>query len=206
MRSPLTFVLASSAALVACGGAAPPPSAASDAPATTTPAKGDSKVDDAARKTAALEKLTAGEAKSGTCSEGHKAALEKLLSDLEAAMKTRTSDDGKPLDLDVIGKKVVALGASPKATEMTVSGRSTELHVLAFGARDISMDVLVGNAAASTRRSPHTSVAAKSIDVPNVGVVDVQTDSRWTDITPGQPLVVKLSGEGCAALVTFRRR
>lgn len=206
MRPLLTLVVASSAALVACGGATPPPSAPSDAPASAAPTKGDAKVDDAAKKTAALEKLTAGEAKSGTCDDGHKAALEKLLSDLATAMKTKTSEDGKPLDFDVIGKKVVALGASPKATEMTVSGRSTELHVLAFGARDVSMDVLVGNTAASTRRSPHTSAAAKTIDVPNVGVVDVQSDSRWTEITPGQPLVVKLSGEGCAALVTFRRR
>jgi hypothetical protein len=206
MRAHATLVLASSIAVVACGGAAPPPSAASDAPSRTAPAKGDAKVDDAAKKTAALEKLTAGEAKSGTCSEGHKAALEKLLSDLETAMTTKTSDDGKPLDLDVIVKKVVALGASPKATEMTVSGRGAELHVLAFGARDVSMDVLVGKAAASTRRSPYTSVAAKTIEVPDVGVVDVQSDSRWTEIAPGQPLVVKLSGEGCAALVTFRRR
>ncbi len=205
MRPLLALALASSA-LLACGGAAPPPATATDAPAKAAPSTTDAKADDAAKKTAALEKLTAGEAKSGTCTDGHKAALEKLLSDLEAAMKTKTSEDGKPLDLDVIGKKVVALGSAPKATEMTVTGRSTELHVLAFGAREVSMDVLVGNTAASTRRSPHTSVAAKTIDVPDVGAVDVQADSRWTEINPGQPLVVKLSGEGCAALVTFRRR
>lgn len=205
MRSLLALALASSA-LVACGGAAPPPATTNDAPAKAAPAKTDAKGDDAAKKAAALEKLTAGEAKSGACTDGHKAALEKLLTDLEAAMKTKTSDDGKPLDLEVIGKKVVALGSSPKATEMTVTGRSTDVHVLAFGARDVSMDVLVGNTAASTRRSPHTSVAAKTIDVPDVGAVDVQADSRWTEINPGQPLVVKLSGEGCAALVTFKKR
>lgn len=189
--------------LASCGGSEPPP-AAPAGPAPSASASAAPKVDEAAQKAAALEKLTSGEAKSGTCDEGHKRALEKLLADVEGAVAAKKGDDGKPLE--VVAKRVVALGASPKMVELSVSGRATELHVLAFGVRDVSMDVLVGSAAASTRRSPLAESAPKALDVPNVGTADLQRDSRWTEIAPAQPLVVRLSGEGCAAMVTFLKR
>lgn len=198
--APLALVL-----VAACGGSPPPPVA--PGPSTDKPvAKAEAKPDAAATKAAALEKLTAGEAKSGTCDEGHKAALEKHLAALEETLRAKKTDDGKPLGLEVVGKRVVALGASSKSVELSVTGRGTELHVMAFGARDVSMDVLVGNQAASTLRSPHQRAGASSIDVPNVGAVELQSDSRQTEIKPGQPLVVKLSGEGCAAMISLLRK
>lgn len=204
--------------LTACGGAPPPPAeAAKVAPAAADGGAAKAGTEDnAASKAAALDALVAGEAKSGTCDEGHKAALEKLLGDVESGMKAKNGEDGKPLGLQLVGKRVVALGAvaaggalgtSTKSMEMAVSGRGTEVHVLAFGAKEVSLDVLVGNAAATTMRSPfqRTATAAPpALELAKIGSVgDVQSDSRQVQIKPGQPIVVKLSGQGCVGLISF---
>jgi hypothetical protein len=194
----------------ACGGAPPPaaeePKAAAAAPAAST-AKTPSAQDDKAAKSAAVDALVAGEVKSGTCDEGHKAALEKLLADVEAGMKGKTGEDGKPLGLQLVAKRIVPLGAAAKSMELAVSGRGTEVHVLGFGVRDVSLDVLVGSAAATTMRSPFQRSATAgplTLDLPKIGVVDeLQSDSRQVTIKPGQPIVVKMTGSGCAALVSF---
>lgn len=202
MRSLLSTVLAA-LLLTACGGAPPPPAETAAPPPTTDAAKPKAPAaDDPAAKAAAIEALTAGEAKSGTCDEAHKAALEKLLGDVENAMKSKSGEDGKPLGLQVVGKRTAALGAGPKSTEMAVSGKGTEVHVLAFGAKEVSLDVLVGNAAATTMRSPLAG-GAPPLVLPKIGSVDAQTDSRQVQIKPGQPLVVKLSGQGCVGLISF---
>lgn len=200
------------AGLTACGGSPPPPPQAPAAvgPAASAGAKKPGPEDNAASKAAAVDALTAGEAKSGTCDEGHKAALEKLLGDIENGMKAKTGEDGKPLDLQLVGKRVVPLGAGAKQMEMAVSGRGTEVHVLVFGVKEVSLDVLVGNTAATTMRSPFqrsTTPAPLAIDLPKIGTVtDVQSDSRQVQIKPGQPIVVKLGGQGCVGLVSFLKR
>jgi len=197
------------AALTACGGAQPPPPEAPAAadPTASAGAKKPGPEDNAASKAAAVDALAAGEARSGTCDEGHKAALEKLLTEIENGMKAKTGEDGKPLDLQLVGKRVVPLGAGAKQMEMAVSGRGTEVHVLAFGVKEVSLDVLVGNTAATTMRSPFqrsATPAPLAIDLPKIGTVtDVQSDSRQVQIKPGQPIVVKLSGQGCVGLVSF---
>ncbi|MDB4940640.1 MAG: hypothetical protein JWP97_174 [Labilithrix sp.] len=209
-RRVISLLVVALAPAVACGNASPPaeapaaPSAGtSGASAAAPPTSGGG----AAGTAAALATLTAGEAKSGTCDPGHQAALEKLLAEVEEGMKGRTGEDGKPLGLQVVGKRTVALGSAARATEVAVSGKGTELHVLAFGANEVSLDVLVGTTAATTMRSPFQRSATPkppSLDIPRVGTVtDVQSDSRVVRIKPGQPVVVKLSGQGCAALVSF---
>ena len=205
MRSFSAAVLAGVLSM-ACGGASPPPS---ETPAPAVPVADPAKpraavADDGAAKAAAIEALTAAEAKSGTCDEGHKAALEKLLGDVESTLKARNGEDGKPLGLQLVGKRTVALGAGAKSIEMAVSGRGTEVHVLAFGAKQVSLDVLVGNAAATTLRSPLAS-GPTPLALPTVGTVDAQADSREVQIKPGQPIVVKLSGQGCVALISLLR-
>lgn len=194
--------------LVACGGGSPPPSE-TPKPSTRAPDAGAkvSAEDDKASKAAAIEALVADESKKGACDEGHKAALEKLLADVEGGMTAKKGEDGKPLGLQLVAKRVVPLGTAAKSIELAVTGRGTEVHVLAFGVRDVSLDVLVGNAAATTLRSPFQRNAATgplAIDLPKIGTVDeLQSDSRQVTIKPGQPIVVKLSGQGCAALVSF---
>jgi hypothetical protein len=157
---------------------------------------------DAAKRQAALSALVANEAKTGTCDKDHEAALEKLASDFEAAVKAK-GDDGKPLNVQTVSKRVLALGPSARGVEMSVTGHGTELHVLAFGARDVSMDVLAGTSAATTMRSPLKTLLPTGIDLPNVGHAELQNDSRQVVIKPGQPLQVKLTGEGCAAMLAF---
>ena len=193
-----------------CGGAPAPPAEGPKAEATapdTSSAKKPGAQDDKATRAAAVDALVAGEAKSGTCDDGHKAALEKLLADVEAGMKAKTGEDGKPLGLQLVAKRVVALGSAAKSMELAVTGRGTEVHVLAFGVRDVSLDVLVGSAAATTMRSPFQRSATPSplsLDLPKIGMVDeLQSDSRQVTIKPGQPIVVKMTGSGCAALVSF---
>lgn len=204
LLSPL--VLASLCA--ACGGSPPPPVTAPTPEATVSDgAQKPAAQDEKATKAAAIDALVTGEAKSGTCDEGHKAALEKLLADVENGMQTKNGEDGKPLGLQLVAKRVLPLGTATKQIEMAVTGKGTEVHVLAFGVREVGLDVLVGNAAATTLRSPFQRSATAgplALDLPKIGAVDeVQTDSRQVTIKPGQPIVVKLSGQGCAALVSF---
>ncbi len=150
-------------------------------------------------KAASVDALVDRESKKGACDDGHKAALEKLLADAEANM----SKSG----MQLVAKRVVALGTAAKSIELAVSGKGTEVHVLAYGVRDVSLDVLVGTAAATTLRSPFQRSATSgplSIELPKIGMVDeLQTDSRQVTIKPGQPIVAKVSGQGCAALVAF---
>jgi hypothetical protein len=203
------FASSALVALFACAGAPPPapeePKPAAAAPSSSAPKP--AAQDDKATKAAAVDALVAGEVKSGTCDEGHKAALEKLIADVEAGMKAKTGEDGKPLGLQLVAKRIVPLGTAAKSMELAVSGRGTEVRVLGFGVRDVSLDVLVGSAAATTLRSPFQRSATASplsLDLPKIGVIDeVQSDSRQVTIKPGQPIVVKMTGTGCAALVSF---
>lgn len=206
----LPLSLASLALLAACGGA--PPSQAPAAPSAPAPtAQGDAGLegkDDAAKRAAALESLTADEAKSGTCDPEHAAALEKLLADVEAGMAAKTGEDGKPLGLKLMTKKVLSLGPTARGVEMSVTSGAAELHVIAYGAKEVSLDVLQGNTAATTLRSPYQRSAAAGplqIQLPKVGTVtELQSDSRQVQLKPGQ-FQVRLTGQGCAALVTFRK-
>lgn len=194
--------------LVSCGGSSPPPEAPAPAP-KAEPAAGANAgdgADDAAKRAAAVEKMTSEEATSGACDPAHQAALEKLLGDVEEGMKAKNGEDGAPLGMQVVGKKVLALGPAAKSFEMSVTGKGTDVHVMAYGAKEISMDVLVGKSAATTMRSPHARDAAKelALDVANVGKIDdVHVDSRVVAMKPGQPIVVKVTGQGCAGIVSF---
>ena len=211
MRSFSTVLVLLGVTAAACGGpAAPPPEATHPGAAPAADGAAGKKAgpqDDKAAKAAAVDALVADEGKKGACDEGHKAALEKLLADVEAGMKTKAGEDGKPLGLQLVAKRVVPLGSAAKSIELAVTGRGTEVHVLTFGVRDISLDVLVGNAAATTMRSPFQRSATTgplAIDLPKIGTVDeLQSDSRQVTVKPGQPIVVKVSGQGCAAIVSF---
>jgi hypothetical protein len=195
-----------------CGGGAaeqagpvsPPPQATASADATKPSGE-----DEAQKQEAAIAALTGEEAKTGQCDAEHKAALEKLLAEVEAGMKSKTGDDGKPLGMVTIDKRVIALGPNPKGVAMTVSGRGTEIHVLAMGLREPSMDVLAGGTAATTMRSPYQRTATATpatLELAKVGkVTELQSDSRQIEIKPGQPLEVKIRGEGCAILAAFQK-
>lgn len=209
-RSVGALSLLCAAALVGCGGGAgeaPPANVPEATPSGGAGAEAKPAKDPAADKAAAVEKLTAEEAKSGQCDAAHKQALEKLALEVETAMKAKTGEDGKPLAFQVVGKRVLALGSDPRGVELTVTGKGTELHVLAYGVNEISMDVLAGTTAATTLRSPFHKTATStplSLDVPNVGTVtEIQGDSRQVVIKPGQPLEVKMTGQGCAAMISF---
>lgn len=203
LRAPVLFVALVGGTLVACGGAPPPPPSTPEAgPAKPTAAPTAGK-DDSAKKAAALEKMTADESKSGKCEADHEAALNKLLADVEAAAKSKTDDDGKPANLQLVNKKVLALGSAARGVELSVTGKGTELHVMAFGVKEISMDVLAGTTAASTMRSPYKSGMTLSLDLPSGKVTELQSDSRQSTIKQGQPLQVKMTGQGCAGMIAF---
>jgi len=197
-------------AALGCGGGSPPPP--QSPPPSTSQAKPDAakpddkKADDGAGKAAALEALTADEAKSGACSADHQAALEKLRTEIEANLQAKNGDDGKPMGLQPVFNRVVALGAGARSIEVSVKGRGTEVHVLAYAAKDISIDVLAGSAAATTMRSPLQRASTKdpaAIELAKTGKIELQSDSRQIQMKPGQPLQVKMSGQGCALLVGF---
>ncbi len=205
-----TFFVFGALLLAACGGGAqstPAPSAPTTASADA-PAK--PVEDQGAKRKAALEALTRGEADKGACDPAHKAALEALLADVEAGMKAKVGDDGKPLGMETVDKRVVALGNAAMRVELKVSGSDTELHVLAMAVHEVSLDVLQGGVAATTLRSPHQRSATTKpikLDLPEAGTVtEVESDSRQVQIEPGKPLEVKLSGEGCAILASFQRK
>lgn len=212
----IDFVLASGLAVssvVACGGGSPPP----EAPTTPAPSKASNGSESGASganaggaglDAAALEKLTAEESKSGNCDADHKAALEKLLDDVEAAVRAKT-EDGKPLKIESFTKRTMALSEAAKGIQLTLSGKGTEVHVIAFAPKEVSLDVLAGNQPTTTMRSHYKSEVTNGpakISLPKVGGdVPLEGDSREFEMRPGTPLDVKMRGQGCAGVVVFSK-
>jgi hypothetical protein len=199
-----------SLALFACGGQQPeanaPSAAAPSAPTPTAPAAAPTKT--AGVDTAALEKLTAEEAKSGSCDPDHKAALEKFLQDGEQRLRQK-QEDGKPLKIESLTRRVLALSEAAKGVQLTLSGKGTEVHVIAVSPKELSLDVLAGTQAATTMRSSYKadlSEGAPTIQLPKVGgAVPLEGDSRQIEMKPGTPLDVRMRGKGCAGLIVFSK-
>ncbi len=198
--------------VVACGGG----STAGKEPAapTSTPAAaeggnaGTSAKSAGGLDTAALEKLTADESKTGSCDGDHKAALEKLLDEIEASVRAKT-EDGKPLKIESFTKRTLSLSDAAKGVQLTLSGKGTEVHVIALAAKEISLDVLAGNQPTTTMRSHYKSEVTNGpakISLPKVGGdVPLEGDSREFEMKPGTPLDVKMRGQGCAGVVVFSK-
>lgn len=201
------------AAVAACGGSPPP------APTTATPATGGTPAASADAGSAngkatdgidaaALEKLTSEEAKSGNCDPESKAALEKLLDQIETNVRAKT-EDGKPLKIESFTKRVLALSDAAKGIQLTLSGKGTEVHVLAFSPKEVSLDVLAGTSAATTMRSSYKGEVLDgpaTITLPKVGgAVQLEGDSRQIEMRPGAPLDVRMRGQGCAGVVVFSK-
>lgn len=198
----------------ACGGESRPPAVPSVPPAPSTAPSGeaDASTPDhtSAGKadTAALARLTVQESKSGTCDADHQAALEKLLDDIEANVRAKT-EDGKPLTIESFTKRTLALSDTPRGVQLTLSGKGTQVHVMAFSPNEVSLDVLAGNQAATTMRSQYKADVTNGpaqITLPKLGgVVPLEADSRQIEMKPGTPLDVKMRGQGCAAVVVFSK-
>lgn len=105
---------------------------------------------------------------------------------------------------------MLALSDTTKGFELTLSGKGTQVHVIAFSPKEVSMDVLAGKEAATTMRSAYqrdvTNGPAK-VTLPKVGGdVPLESDSRQIEMKPGTPLQVKLRGQGCTGVVVFANR
>lgn len=204
LASGLAVVLAAG-----CGGGPPPaaPAAApSEAPASAPSDAGAAPAGSV--DAAALEALTAEEAKSGNCDPEHQAALEKLLDDVEANVRAKT-EDGKPIKVESFTKRVLALSEAARGIQLTLSGKGTQVHVLAFSPKEVSLDVLAGNAAATTMRSSYKAEVTNgpaTISLPKIGgPVPLEGDSREIEMKPGTPLDVRMRGQGCAGVVVFSK-
>ena len=155
----------------------------------------------------ALEELTQGEVKGGACDADHKASLEKLMAAVEDSMKARTGDDGKPISFTVVDKRTTVFGPDPRNVQIKVSGRGTEVHVMAFGPKELSLDMVHDGRAATVRSPAAGEMAQKSpIEHPKFGkVTEVQVDSRVVDVKPGETLEIKVRGQGCGVLMAFMK-
>lgn len=199
---------------VACGGSPnPEPSAPSGAPAASAApvkaaADGPAAGLGAGIDTAALEKLTSEEATSGTCDPEHKAALDKLLDDAEKNIRAK-SEDGAPLKIEYLTKRTLALADAAKGVQLTLTGKGTQVHVVAFSPKEVSLDVLSGKEAATTMRSTYKgdlTTASPTIRLPKVGgAVPLESDSRQIEMKPGASLEVRLRGHGCAGVIVFSK-
>jgi len=211
MRTSPLAAAALALALAACGDTKPPEVPAGPAAPEAKPtgsAAPAAAEDKDAKKSAALEKLTGEESTKGQCDPEHQAALEKLRAELDAAVPSKAGEDGKPLALKPIFNRIVSLGPNARSVEITLQGSLTQAHVMAYSAKDVSIDVLVGKAAASTMRSPlqRTALPKLAIELPKVGGgVDLQSDSRLVELEKGQPFVVKMTGQGCALVVGYMK-
>lgn len=155
----------------------------------------------------ALEELTQGEVKGGQCDADHKASLEKLMSAVEEAMKTKAGDDGKPIGFSVVDKRTTVFGPDPRNVQIKVTGRGTEVHVMAFSAKETSLDMVHEGRAATVRSPIATAMAqANAIEHPKLGkITEVQVDSRIVEVKAGETLEIKVRGQGCGVLMAFMK-
>jgi hypothetical protein len=210
MRSRIVFALGAGLVAIACGSTPPPPPSKPDVPSkpTATPdAGGGAGADTKAADAQAVEALTKDEAKSGNCDAEHQAALTQLLDAIEANVRGK-SEDGKPLKIESFTKKTLALNdKTPKGFQLTLTGKGTQVHVLAYGVKEISLDATAAGIPATTMRSPyHGDVGASALKVPKASnPVKLEGDSRQIEMKPGQQLEVKMRGAGCAGVVVFSK-
>jgi hypothetical protein len=202
-----------------CGGGEKPPETSSSSPSSSsTPgtkkpaASGDAGGGGAASSgpnTAAIEKLSAEEAKSGNCDADTKAAFDKLVDDVETSVRAKKDESGSALKIESFTKRVLALSEAAKGIELTLSGKGTQVHVLAFSTKEVSMDVLAGKEAATTMRSPYQREVVGNPAKINVaklgGAIPLESDSRQIEMKVGTPLQVKMRGQGCAGVVVFSK-
>jgi hypothetical protein len=205
MRYALGFI-----ALVvsACGGSTAPPPAAppTEKPAVTKPPT-ETAASSGSNDGAVVDVLTREESKSGNCDAEHKAALEALLDRVESTVKAKTEDD-KPVRIDSVSKRTLPLSEASRGFSLTLTGKGTQVHVLAFSSKEVSLDALAGGAAATTMRSPFQRVLGDDakIKLPKAsGPVTLESDSRQIEMKPGQPLEVRLRGQGCAGVIVFSK-
>jgi hypothetical protein len=207
--------------VLACGGGEKPPetpsSSSSSSPTSTAAAKkppasdagGGGAASSTGPNTAAIEKLAAEEAKSGTCDAETKAAFDKLVDEIEANVRAKKDESGNALKIESFTKRVLALAEAAKGIELTLSGKGTQVHVLAFSTKEVSMDVLAGKEAATTMRSPYQREVAGNPAKINVtklgGAIPLESDSRQIEMKVGTPLQVKMRGQGCAGVVVFSK-
>lgn len=197
-------------ALAACGSSPPPaPAEASPRPASTVTGEPKAEAKDpAASDAATIDALTSQEAKSGTCDADHKLALEKVLEEVETRLRVKV-EDGKPIKIESFSKRTLALSDSARGFSLTLSGKGTQVHVVAVGAKEISLDALAAGTAATTMRSPfqrEEPVAGAKITLAKTTSPTVlQSDSRQIEMKPGAPLEVKLRGQGCVGVVVFSK-
>lgn len=173
----------------------------------TDPNAGKSAGDDEKKKqAAALEEITQGEVKSGQCEDAHKAALEKAMATIEDAVKAKNGDDGKPIGFTTVDKRVTVFGPDPRNVQIKVSGRGTEVHVLAFAPEMLSLDLEHEGRSATVRSPMAAEMASKAPDEhAKFGKQDLQVDSRIVDTKAGDTLQIKVRGQGCGILVSFMK-
>lgn len=198
-------------ALVACGGGGGSDDAVKNAndvakpkvdPSTTKPT-GDA---DKKKQAAALEEITQAEVKSGECEGDHKAALEKAMSVIEDAVKAKNGDDGRPIGFTTVDKRVTVFGPDPRNVQIKVSGRGTEVHVIAFAPQMLSLDLEHEGRAATVRSPMAAEMASKAPDEhAKFGKQDLQVDSRIVDVKAGETLQIKVRGQGCGILMAFMK-
>lgn len=171
------------------------------------PNAGKAKADDDKKKqAAALEEITQGEVKSGQCEGDHKAALEKAMAVIEDAVKAKNGDDGKPIGFTTVDKRVTVFGPDPRNVQIKVSGRGTEVHVLAFAPEMLSLDLEHEGRSATVRSPMAAEMASKSPDEhAKFGKQDLQVDSRIVDTKAGDTLQIKVRGQGCGILMAFMK-
>jgi hypothetical protein len=208
----LSLAISVGLATASCGGAEEAKN-----PSDALPKVGAPKVDpanaaknteaDKQKQAKALEDLTQGEVKGGECDADHKASMEKLMASVEDAMKAKAGDDGKPIGFTVVDKRTAVFGPDPRNVQIKVTGRGTEVHIMAFGSLPTSLDMMHEGRAATVRSPAATELASKSsIEHPKFGkVTEAHVDSRIVDVKAGETLEIKVRGQGCGVLIAFMK-
>ncbi len=173
------------------------------APVGTAKPAGDA---DKKKQAAALEEITVAEVKAGQCEADHKAALEKAMGAIEDAVKAKNGDDGKPIGFTTVDKRVTVFGPDAHNVQIKVTGRGTEVHVLAFAPEMLSLDLEHEGRAATVRSPMAAEMASKAPDEhAKFGKADLQVDSRIVDVKANETLQIKVRGQGCGILVAFMK-
>lgn len=162
-------------------------------------------------KEKATAAVAAGEIAENRCEAGNRELLERWMFLIKDAMVLRFGSDGRPKTFVFADQKLMV--ANPDGVALGLGDYlGGELHIFAFGNLPLTLEVFQSDGQAATLASPwakqvkwRCSITGECIsgDI-NDPPLPAYDDSKMVMAGSGEPLTLRVRGQGCSLVMVFR--